>query len=283
MSFEIKNKNVLITGATSGIGEATAIDLAKKGANIFFIARNNLKAQNLSDKIEFISGKRPKFFIADLASLKNIKESALEFISLDIPLHVLLNNAGLINNNRKETVDGFEEVFSINHLAYFYLTHLLLDKLKEGTPSRIINVSSGAHAFVRGFNFDDVNSLKEYKPFKVYGYSKLANILFTKKLSQVLENENIIVNCLHPGVVGTGFGQNNGIFSKILFNLSKPFMRSSEKGAETSIYLCSSPDVSDVSGQYFYNCKIAKTTSWANNQEDADRLWDLSKELTGII
>ena len=283
MSFEIKNKNVLITGATSGIGEATAIDLAKKGANIFFIARNNLKAQNLSDKIEFISGKRPKFFIADLASLKNIKESALEFISLDIPLHVLLNNAGLINNNRKETVDGFEEVFSINHLAYFYLTHLLLDKLKEGTPSRIINVSSGAHAFVKGFNFDDVNSLKEYKPFKVYGYSKLANILFTKKLSQVLENENIIVNCLHPGVVGTGFGQNNGIFSKILFNLSKPFMRSSEKGAETSIYLCSSPDVSDVSGQYFYNCKIAKTTSWANNQEDADRLWDLCKELTGII
>ena len=283
MSFEIKNKNVLITGATSGIGEATAIDLAKKGANIFFIARNNLKAQNLSDKIELISGKRPKFFIADLASLKNIKESALEFISLDIPLHVLLNNAGLINNNRKETVDGFEEVFSINHLAYFYLTHLLLDKLKEGTPSRIINVSSGAHAFVKGFNFDDVNSLKEYKPFKVYGYSKLANILFTKKLSQVLENENIIVNCLHPGVVGTGFGQNNGIFSKILFNLSKPFMRSSEKGAETSIYLCSSPDVSDVSGQYFYNCKIAKTTSWANKQEDADRLWDLSKELTGII
>ena len=283
MSFEIKNKNVLITGATSGIGEATAIDLAKKGATIFFIARNNLKAQNLSDKIESISGKRSKFFIADLASLKNIKDSALEFISLDIPLHVLLNNAGLINNNRKETVDGFEEVFSINHLAYFYLTHLLLDKLKEGTPSRIINVSSGAHAFVKGFNFDDVNSLKEYKPFKVYGYSKLANILFTKKLSQVLENENIIVNCLHPGVVGTGFGQNNGIFSKILFNLSKPFMRSSEKGAETSIYLCSSPDVSDVSGQYFYNCKIAKTTTWANNQEDADRLWNLSKELTGII
>ena len=282
MSFEIKNKNVLITGATSGIGEATAIDLAKKGANIFFIARNNLKAQNLSDKIEFISGKRPKFFIADLASLKNIKESALEFISLDIPLHVLLNNAGLINNNRKETVDGFEEVFSINHLAYFYLTNLLLDKLKEGAPSRIINVSSGAHAFVKGFNFDDVNSLKEYKPFKVYGYSKLANILFTKKLSQVLENENIIVNCLHPGVVGTGFGQNNGIFSKILFNLSKPFMRSSEKGAETSIYLCSSPDVSDVSGQYFYNCKIAKTTKWARSEEDADRLWNLSKELTRI-
>ena len=283
MSFEIKNKNVLITGATSGIGEATAIDLAKQGANIFFIARNNLKAQNLSDKIEFISGKRPKFFIADLASLKNIKDAALEFISLDIPLHVLLNNAGLINNNRKETVDGFEEVFSINHLAYFYLTHLLLDKLKEDSPSRIINVSSGAHAFVKGFNFDDVHSLKEYKPFKVYGYSKLANILFTKKLAQILDKDNITVNCLHPGVVGTSFGQNNGILQKILFYIAKPFMRSSEKGAESSIYLCSSSNVEAVTGEYFYNCKVSQTSKWAKSQVDADRLWDLSKQLTGIL
>ncbi|MBP56513.1 MAG: alcohol dehydrogenase [Rhodobiaceae bacterium] len=283
MSFEIKNKNVLITGATSGIGEATAIDLAKQGANIFFIARNNLKAQNLSDKIEFISGKRPKFFIADLASLKNIKDAALEFISLDIPLHVLLNNAGLINNNRKETVDGFEEVFSINHLAYFYLTHLLLDKLKEDSPSRIINVSSGAHAFVKGFNFDDVHSLTEYKPFKVYGYSKLANILFTKKLAQILDKDNITVNCLHPGVVGTSFGQNNGILQKILFYIAKPFMRSSEKGAESSIYLCSSSNVEAVTGEYFYNCKVSQTSKWAKSQVDADRLWDLSKQLTGIL
>jgi len=283
MSFEIKNKNVLITGATSGIGEATAIDLAKQGANIFFIARNNLKAQNLSDKIEFISGKRPKFFIADLASLKNIKDAALEFISLDIPLHVLLNNAGLINNNRKETVDGFEEVFSINHLAYFYLTHLLLDKLKEDSPSRIINVSSGAHAFVKGFNFDDVHSLTEYKPFKVYGRSKLANILFTKKLSQILDKDNITVNCLHPGVVGTSFGQNNGILQKILFYIAKPFMRSSEKGAESSIYLCSSSNVEAVTGEYFYNCKVSQTSKWAKSQVDADRLWDLSKQLTGIL
>ena len=283
MSFEIKNKNVLITGATSGIGEATAIDLAKQGANIFFIARNNLKAQNLSDKIEFISGKRPKFFIADLASLKNIKDAALEFISLDIPLHVLLNNAGLINNNRKETVDGFEEVFSINHLAYFYLTHLLLDKLKEDSPSRIINVSSGAHAFVKGFNFHDVHSLTEYKPFKVYGYSKLANILFTKKLAQILDKDNITVNCLHPGVVGTSFGQNNGILQKILFYIAKPFMRSSEKGAESSIYLCSSSNVEAVTGEYFYNCKVSQTSKWAKSQVDADRLWDLSKQLTGIL
>ena len=201
---------------------------------------------------------------------------------MDIPLHVLLNNAGLINKKRKETIDGYEEVFAINHLAYFLLTTLLIDKLKEANGSRVVNVSSGAHAFVKGFNFEDVQSKKGYKPFQVYGYSKLANILFTKKLAAILENENITVNCLHPGVVGTSFGQNNGNFQRLLFFLAKPFMRSSEKGAETSIYLCSSQDVSETSGQYFYNCKITKTTKWAQSKEDADRLWDLSKELTGV-
>ena len=237
----------------------------------------------MSDKIESISGKRSKFFIADLASLKNIKDSALEFISLDIPLHVLLNNAGLINKKRKETVDGLEEVFAINHIAYFLLTMLLLDRLKEANNSRIVNVSSGAHAFVKGFNFEDYQAKNTYKPFQVYGYSKLANILFTKKLSDILKEDNITVNCLHPGVVGTSFGQNNGNLQKILFYIAKPFMRSSEKGAETSIYLCSSSDVSDISGKYFYNCKLAKTTKWAQSQDDADRLWDLSKNLTGLV
>ena len=204
------------------------------------------------------------------------------FNSHNLPLHVLLNNAGLINKERKKTVDGYEEVFAINHLAYFLLTALLIDKLKEGNDSRIVNVSSGAHAFVKGFNFEDVQSEDVYKPFQVYGYSKLANILFTKKLSAILENEKITVNCLHPGVVSTSFGQNNGSLQKYLFFLAKPFMRSSERGAETSIYLCSSPEVSNTSGQYFYNCKIAKTTKWAQSKVDADRLWDLSTELTGV-
>jgi len=195
----------------------------------------------------------------------------------------LLNNAGLINKERKETVDGLEEVFAINHLAYFLLTMLLLDRIKEASNSRIVNVSSGAHAFVKGFNFEDYQAKNAYKPFQVYGYSKLANILFTKKLSGILKEDNITVNCLHPGVVGTSFGQNNGNLQKILFYIAKPFMRSSEKGAETSIYLCSSSEVSDVSGEYFYNCKLAKTTKWAQSQDDADRLWELSKDLTGLV
>ena len=282
MSFEIKNKNALITGATSGIGKSAALKLAEMGANVFFVARNKDKAENLIREIKVLTGKKAHYFIADLSSLKNIEHVAAEFKLIDIPLHVLLNNAGLINNSRKETVDGYEEVFAINHLAYFYLTYLLLDKLKIDTPSRVINVSSGAHAFVKGFDFDDVQARENYKPFQVYGNSKLANILFTKKLSSILEQENITVNCLHPGVVGTSFGQNNGKFQKLLFYIAKPFMRTSEKGAETSIYLCSSPDVSNITGQYFYNCSIAKTTKWAQSKEDADRLWDLSKELTGI-
>ena len=282
MSFNIKDKNILITGATSGIGRAAAIKLSSLGANIFFIARDQEKAQLLLDDIHKISEKEATPIIADLSSQSDIHKAAEIFNSLDLPLHVLLNNAGLINKERKKTIDGYEEVFAINHLAYFLLTTLLIDKLKAGNDSRIVNVSSGAHAFVKGFNFEDVQSEKVYKPFKVYGYSKLANILFTKKLSTILKNDKITVNCLHPGVVGTSFGKNNGSLQKYLFFLAKPFMRSSEKGAETSIYLCSSPDASDISGQYFYNCKIAKTTKWAQSEEDANRLWDLSKELTGI-
>ena len=268
--FNINNKNIIITGATSGIGKSAAINLAAKGANIFFIARDKVKAKNLIKEIFDETNKEAVAIIADLSSLEEIKYAADKFKSFNKPLHVLLNNAGLINNSRKETVDGYEEVFAINHLAYFYLTYLLLDKLKIDTPSRVINVSSGAHAFVKGFDFDDVQARENYKPFQVYGNSKLANILFTKKLSSILEQENITVNCLHPGVVGTSFGQNNGKFQKLLFYIAKPFMRTSEKGAETSIYLCSSPDVSNITGQYFYNCSIAKTTKWAQSKENFD-------------
>tara|TARA_B000000557_G_scaffold66027_1_gene52075 strand:+ start:862 stop:1710 length:849 start_codon:yes stop_codon:yes gene_type:complete len=281
--FDITNKNILITGATSGIGKAAALKLSLLGANIFFVARNQQKAQLLVDEISEISDKEAVPIIADLSSQADIRSVAQVFNSFNIPLHVLLNNAGLINKERKETVDGLEEVFAINHIAYFLLTMLLLDRLKEANNSRIVNVSSGAHAFVKGFNFEDYQAKNTYKPFQVYGYSKLANILFTKKLSDILKEDNITVNCLHPGVVGTSFGQNNGNLQKILFYIAKPFMRSSEKGAETSIYLCSSSDVSDISGEYFYNCKLAKTTKWAQSQDDADRLWDLSKDLTGLV
>ena len=279
--FDVNKKNILITGATSGIGRESALALSKMGANITFIARNKLKAENLLTDINKISNGQNSFIIADLSSQKDIKSASEKYIDKNISLDVLLNNAGLINFKRNETIDGFEETFAINHLAYFSLTNLLLDKIKESNSARIVNVSSAAHQFVKRMNFDDIHSKKSYKPFQVYGYTKLANILFTKKLSSMLENKKITVNCLHPGVVGTSFGQNNSNnLNKVLSFIAKPFMRTSEKGAETSIYLCSSPDVSDISGQYFYNCKVTKTSKWAQSKEDADKLWDLSEKMT---
>lgn len=281
--FNVKDKNILITGATSGIGRSAAISLSKMGANIIFIARNEEKAENLSREIKKISDKDSTFIIADLSSQKEIIKASEDYRRMDISLDILLNNAGLFNLKRRETIDGFEETFAVNHLAYFTLTNLLLDKIKASSSSRIINVSSGAHNAVKRMNFDDIQSINSYKPFKVYGYSKLANILFTKKLSDILKNNNVTVNCLHPGVVATGFAsQNESRVQKLIFGLAKPFMRTSDGGAKTSVYLCSSPDISDITGEYFYNSKITKTSNGATNNEDAEKLWDISSELTGI-
>jgi len=282
--FNIKNKNILITGATSGIGRSTVLALSSMGASVTFIARNKDKAEILLKELNTKSQNKAAYILADLSSQKEVKSAAKEYLKMNRPLDILINNAGLINLKRRETIDGFEETFAVNHLAYFSLTNLLIDKLKESESARIINISSGAHQFVKRMNFDDIQSEKNYKPFKVYSYSKLANILFTRKLSEILKDDNITVNCLHPGVVATGFAsQNDSKFQKFLFKLSKPFMRSSNKGAETSIYLSSSDDVSDVSGKYFYNSKVSKISSGASNEEDTERLWRISMELTELV
>ena len=282
--FNIKNKNILITGATSGIGRSTVLALSSMGASVTFIARNKDKAEILLKELNTKSQNKAAYILADLSSQKEVKSAAKEYLKMNRPLDILINNAGLINLKRRETIDGFEETFAVNHLAYFSLTNLLIDKLRESESARIINISSGAHQFVKRMNFDDIQSEKNYKPFKVYSYSKLANILFTRKLSEILKDDNITVNCLHPGVVATGFAsQNDSKFQKFLFKLSKPFMRSSNKGAETSIYLSSSDDVSDVSGKYFYNSKVSKISSGASNEEDTERLWRISMELTELV
>ena len=282
--FNIKNKNILRTGATSGSGRSTVLALSSMGASVTFIARNKDKAEILLKELNTKSQNKAAYILADLSSQKEVKSAAKEYLKMNRPLDILINNAGLINLKRREAIDGFEETFAVNHLAYFSLTNLLIDKLKESESARIINISSGAHQFVKRMNFDDIQSEKNYKPFKVYSYSKLANILFTRKLSEILKDDNITVNCLHPGVVATGFAsQNDSKFQKFLFKLSKPFMRSSNKGAETSIYLSSSDDVSDVSGKYFYNSKVSKISSGASNEEDTERLWRISMELTELV
>ena len=283
MNENLENKVCLITGATNGIGEESAKELSKMGAEIVFVARNEEKGKKLKEELFRASGREATMILANLSSQAEVRRAAEEFLALDKPLDILLNNAGIMNRERRETVDGLEEVFSVNHLAYFTFTLILAEKLKQTKESRVVNVASGAHQFVKDMNFDDLQSEQAYKPMQVYGQSKLANILFTKALSEKLSNYDVTVNCLHPGFVSTGIGSNNNktLWTFLMF-LAKPFARKTDKGAETSIYLCCSPDVKDLSGEYFVDCKIEKISAAAKSAEQASKLWEISSEITGL-
>ena len=282
MNENLENKVCLITGATNGIGQESAKALNKMGAEIVFVARNEEKGNFLKQQLKNDSGRDATMIIANLSSQAEVKRAANEFLALEKPLDILLNNAGIMNRERNETVDGLEEVFSVNHLAYFTLSLMLSEKLRQTENSRIINVASGAHQFVKDMNFDDLQSEKTFKPLQVYGQSKLANILFTKSLSEKLLNSGVTVNCLHPGFVSTGIGSNNkGIWNLLMF-LAKPFAKRTTKGAETSIYLCSSPAVKNISGEYFVDCTVEKVSEAANDPKQAEKLWDISFELAGL-
>ena len=282
MNENLENKVCLITGATNGTGQESAKALNNMGAEIVFVARNEEKGNFLKQQLKNDSGRDATMIIANLSSQAEVKRAANEFLALEKPLDILLNNAGIMNRERNETVDGLEEVFSVNHLAYFTLSLMLSEKLRQTENSRIINVASGAHQFVKDMNFDDLQSEKTFKPLHVYGQSKLANILFTKSLSEKLLNSGVTVNCLHPGFVSTGIGSNNkGIWNLLMF-LAKPFAKKSNKGAETSIYLCASPAVKNISGEYFVDCSVEKVSEAANDPKQAEKLWDISFELAGL-
>ena len=282
MNENLENKVCLITGATNGIGEEAAKELNKMGAEIVFVARNEGKGEQLKAELKEATGKEPKMILANLSSQAEVKSAAEKFLSMEKPLDILLNNAGIMNRERNITEDGLEEVFSVNHLAYFTFTLMLIDKLKSTEGSRVVNVASGAHQFVKEMNFGDLQSEKVFKPMQVYGQSKLANILFTKSLANKLADHGVTVNCLHPGFVSTGIGSNNKGIWNILMSLARPFARKTDKGAETSVYLCSSPEVKDISGEYFVDCKIEKVSDAAKSSDQADKLWEISSELTGL-
>lgn len=279
----MQGKHVAITGPTTGIGRHVALELATRGAGLTLFCRNEDKAQALQQDIAAVSGAAPRVIIMDMADLSSVRRAAGEFMSLERPLDVLLNNAGVINTTRRETVDGFEETLAVNHFAPFLFTGLLLPALQQAPSARIVNVASHAHTFVRGMGFEDMQAENGYKTFRVYGRSKLANILFTRSLSRRLEDQDITVNCLHPGAVATSLGKNNsGLAGKLLPSLLKPFFRSPEQGAETSIYLCCSEEVNAISGEYFYDCKVTRTKPWARDDREAERLWNYSEECTGF-
>ena len=282
MNENLENKVCLITGATNGIGEEAAKELNKMGAEIVFVARNEGKGEQLKAELKEATGKESTMILANLSSQAEVKSAAEKFLSMEKPLDILLNNAGIMNRERNITEDGLEEVFSVNHLAYFTFTLMLIDKLKNTEGSRVVNVASGAHQFVKEMNFGDLQSEKVFKPMQVYGQSKLANILFTKSLANKLADHGVTVNCLHPGFVSTGIGSNNKGIWNILMSLARPFARKTDKGAETSVYLCVSPEVKDISGEYFVDCKIEKVSDAAKSSDQADKLWKISSELTGL-
>jgi NAD(P)-dependent dehydrogenase (short-subunit alcohol dehydrogenase family) len=276
----MQGKTVIITGATSGIGEVAAIHLAEQGARIVFTARDQARA---TDTMSALRKAGPKadhaLHMADLSRLSEMKRVGAE-LAREPQIDVLINNAGAVFNKRQETEDGLEMTFALNHMAYFVITNLLLPKLKSG--GRIVSVASNAH---RGatLDFDDLQSRRSYAGFPVYSRSKLCNILFNRELARRLAGGGVTANCLHPGFVATRFGNDSGGIVRAVLKVAKPIGAiSPEEGAKTIIYLASSPDVAGVSGQYFHECKPVTPTAEARNDQDAKRLWEISAEIAGL-
>lgn len=275
----MKDKIVVITGSTSGIGRAAAIELARKGAHLVMVVRNAEKAEKVKKEIADSTGNsRIDIRIADLSLVKEVKRVATEIRSNYPKIDVLINNAGMIYPERIETKEGNEMTLALNHLAYFIMTRELLPGLKGAGKARIINVASEAQRAGKIW-FDDIQLKNGYSAMKAYCQSKLMNIMFTYELARQLNGTGITANALHPGVVDTGFARDYKGIMGWLVKASKPFMRSAEKGAETTVYLASHPDVEGKTGIYFSNKKPIRSNSQSYNQEAQRRLWELTEEL----
>ncbi len=280
---DMTGKTVVITGANSGIGLETAVALTKAGAKTVITARDGARGEAAMADIRARSGRDDvDLVVFDLASIASIKQGAAAILQRCDRIDVLVNNAGVVLSDRRETADGFEATFGVNHLGPFLLTELLLERIKASAPARIVNVASTAHKGARrGLDFDDLQSTRGYGGMQAYSKSKLANIYFTTELARRLEGSGVTVNCLHPGTVATGYGRDGDSSGVLAFGLKviKPFILSAAQGARTSVYLASSPDVAGITGRYFVKCKARKPSSVAQDDEAARRLWKTSEEL----
>jgi NAD(P)-dependent dehydrogenase (short-subunit alcohol dehydrogenase family) len=280
---DLRGKTALVTGATNGIGRASAAALARMGAKVFLTARDPQRAEETRAQLARETGADVRVLLGDLGAQADVRRIAAEFLATGESLHILLNNAGVMNLARTETVDGIETTFAVNHLAYFLLTNLLLERIRASAPARIVNVASDAHRMGGPLDFDDLGAARRYSAMAVYGRSKLANILFTRELAKRLAGSGVTVNCLHPGVVRTGLGQQNDApILKLLTNLARPFFRSPERGAETSIFACTAPELAGVTGRYFSNRREEEPHKHARDDAAASRLWDVSAKLVGL-
>ncbi|HXG67077.1 MAG TPA: SDR family oxidoreductase [Blastocatellia bacterium] len=278
----LSGKICMVTGSNTGIGKATAMGLARMNAAVVMVCRDRRKGEAARDEIRAKTGNPcVDLMIADLSSQQAIRQLAEDFKSRHDRLHVLVNNAGIIRNDRALSVDGIEMTLAVNHLAYFLLTNLLLDVLKQSAPARVINVASKLHSDT--LNFNNLQGEQTYSAVDAYARSKLCNILFTYELARRLEGTGVTANCLHPGVIRTNLI--GGFFAgamKPLYFMSAPFFASPEKGARTSIYLASSPAVAGVTGKYFIDSKGACSSAGSYDLMLAARLWQKSAELTSL-
>jgi NAD(P)-dependent dehydrogenase (short-subunit alcohol dehydrogenase family) len=272
-------KTVLVTGANQGIGKAAAIALAAKGAHVVLVARNADKGRAALAEVQAAGAGGAELIVADLSSQEQVRRTAAEYKAKHSSLDVLVNNAGVFVPERHVTVDGLEETFALNHLGYFLLTRELLDVLQTTSGARIVNVSSDAHRGAR-MHWDDLQfEHAKYRGLKAYGQSKLANVLFTYELARRLEGTGVTANCLHPGVIGSGFGQTYGGAMSVLVKIARPFMLTPEDGARTTVYLASSSDVAGVTGKYFSKCKAVKSNAVSYDVQSQQKLWSLSEQL----
>ncbi len=275
----MQNKRIVITGATSGLGEVAARRLAEQGAKITLVARSKARAEATLSKL---AGSGHSVHYADLSSIAEMKRVGTELASAYPQIDVLMNNAGGIFHTRQTTIDGLEMSFAMNHLSYFVVTNLLLENLKATPGARIVSTASDAHKTAR-LNFADLQSAQRYSALDVYGKSKLANILFTRSLKEKLTGTGVTANCLHPGFVASRFGEHHGGALSVMFKIAKSlFAISPEKGARTMVHLAASPDVAAISGLYFAKSKISKPFKQARDDAAAQRLWSISSDLTGV-
>jgi len=279
--WNLNNKTIVISGATNGIGKAAAIELSKENPKLLFTYRNQSLADEVLAEIKDISpNTQVQSVYCDFSDQDSIKKCTNEINDLCANIDVLINNAGVVNTSYHETGEGIENTFAVNHLGYFLFTNLLLQKLKGDDETRIVNVSSAAHSFVKEMQWEDINYKNNFgQGLRSYGQSKLANLLFTRYLAIKLSTDNISVNAIHPGGVNTSLGsQNKAWYSKPLRLILKPFFRSPLKGAESIIYLATKQD-DGVTGEYFVDSKIHKSSAYSKNLEEAHKLWDLSEKL----
>jgi NAD(P)-dependent dehydrogenase (short-subunit alcohol dehydrogenase family) len=281
-SVLMAGRAVLVTGGSRGIGRATALGLATMGARVAITGRDHERTEGAAREIRAAGGGQVDVFVADLSAQSEVRRLADEVLQSFSRIDVLINNAGGYWHTRHVTADGLERTFAVNHLAPFLLTNLLLDRLKQSAPARVVTVSSNAQTMAR-IDFDDLQGERSYSGGRAYNQSKLANVLFSYELARKLQTTSVTANALHPGVVSTSFGAEDPAGLQRLFvPIMRPFMKTPTQGAATSIYLASAPDLEQVTGRYFANSKLKRSSKRSYDEAAAARLWQVSADLVGL-